>query len=157
MGITTGFILVIFFTIWVYARVRQNPKSGDTEGATDSSTTASTADGGANSSVYTMCGNMANIHNNINDITMKDIKLPEYSPPTNPPAYEELPKTGDSWGQFASLPIYEEIHENEGIPKKLEPQYENVNSRVENDNGRDTHYENVANGTQNPAYMNAPE
>ena len=152
-------------------RVRQNQKAERAERAAETDTIASTAESGTTSTVYAMAGRVADMFpnenandimtkGNLNDIRMKDIKLPEYSPPVAPPSYEELTETEKHWDQAASLPIYETIPAREGSDVNLveQPRYENIVDGTEYNNAvGGVEYENVGAGAENPAYTNIPE
>ena len=141
---------MVFFTIWMCVRIKQNRRAEAEDRAAETNTLASTADSGPNSTVYAMAGRVAQMYTDVTRRSReivgiaipKDIKLPAYSPPMNPPSYEELGELGDAeQGQGQSLPfsppIYEEIPEQEET-KVLTP-----------------HYQNLASGVENPTYSNS--
>ena len=161
-----------FFSIWVCVRVRQNQKAEAADRAAETNTIASTAESGTTSTVYAMAGHVADIfhHENDNttkhdmtDIRMKDIKLPEYSPALDPPAYEDLTDTDQRLGQAVSAPIYESIPSLVRSDVNLveeAPTYENMVGNTEeydNNVAGEMTYQNIGAGAENPAYTNVPE
>ena len=167
-----------FFSIWVCVRVRQNQKAEAAERDLETNTIASTADSGTTSTVYAMAGRVADMFpvddgtpkNGGTDVRMNDIKLPEYTPPSAPPRYEDLPESDRHLGQASLSPIYETIPSRAGSDLCLvqeAPRYENMveNTGYENTAGEvgyentagEVGYENVGAGTENPAYANVQE
>ena len=136
VGISTGTVIMVFFTIWMCVRIRQNRQAEAAERAAETNTIASTADSGPNSTIYAMCGRVAQMYSGggsqPNAFKLpKDIKLPAYSPPMNPPSYDELGEAELGHSLPTCPPIYEEIPEH-GERNFLHPKYENMASGIEN-------------------------